>query len=95
MICDTRQTWTISKFIDKGNDKRIYDIKFDPQNPYQFATQYEKKVKIYDLRKKAPLYTLETQSKTKLAGFEWASYREGLLATWLEQSSIVNFWDLN
>ena len=34
MICDTRQTWTISKFIDKGNDKRIYDIKFDPQNPY-------------------------------------------------------------
>lgn len=97
MMCDTRQTWTINKVIDHGNNKKIYDIKFDPFNSNQFATKSEDKIKIYDLRnpKKGPLYTLQHQSKSSLAGFEWAQYRSGLLATWLEQSKIVNFWDLN
>jgi WD40 repeat protein len=60
IVCDTRQTWTISKEIDHGNNKKIYDIKFDPFNANQFATRSEDKIKIYDLRgsKKGPLVTL-------------------------------------
>lgn len=87
MVCDTRQTWTINRVIDQGNSRRVTSIKFDPFDSNRFATQSEEKIKIYDQRnRKTPVYILEAESKTRMAGFEWAQYRSGLLATWNEQS---------